>query len=322
MLAPIILFVYNRLEHTLKTVEALRKNELASESILYVFSDGPKEDATEEQKNKIVHVRNYIHTITGFKQIIIEEAPFNKGLANSVIYGVTKVINKHGKVIVIEDDIVTHPFFLRFMNDCLERYENRKDIFMIGGFNQQFHFPWWYRKDVYLAHRVCSWGWATWTDRWNKADWDVSDYAKICNDPQQQEIFNRGGDDLFPMLTDQMEGRIDSWAIRWEYCLYKHNATCLRPKKTLVNNCGFDGSGVHCGIIRSNYTADFYTNPTYGIRLPKRIKKVGTIENNFKFSINPTKEIFSPTYMYRFRRFLSQIGLYNYCKTIKRIICN
>lgn len=322
MLAPIILFTYNRPSHTRKTIEALQNNELASESILYIFADGEKENIKPEQKNDIHKVREYIHNITGFKNIIIEEAPTNKGLANSVIYGVTKIINKYGKAIVIEDDIITNPFFLHFMNDCLKVYEHREDIFMIGGFNQRFRFPWWYRKDVYLAHRVCSWGWATWKSRWDKADWEIIDYQKMYEDTQLQTTFNRGGNDLFPMLKAQMEGRIDSWAIRWEYCLYKNNATCIRPRKTLVENCGFDGSGVHCGKVREGYTASPYSCKKYNIKLPKDIRLHNCIEMKFRDTIKPVSNNSTVNFMYRFRRLLATIGLYNYCRKLKHILIN
>lgn len=319
MLAPIILFVYNRPEHTKKTVDALKKNEFASESVLYVFSDGAKEDATEEQKNKIREIRNYIHTITGFKELIIEEAPKNKGLANSVIYGVTKVINKHGKAIVVEDDIVTHPFFLRFMNECLDNYKDRDDIFMIGGYNQRFNFPWWYRKDIYLAHRVCSWGWATWKSRWDKADWAVEEYSFMCKNPKKQTLFNRGGEDLFPMLTAQMDGKIDSWAIRWEYSLYKFNAVCIRPRFSFVVNCGFDGSGVHCGKVRDNYSADMYNRKKYCISLPINIRTHKAIEIVFRNTISPVENTQNFSFMYKVRRKLNELGLYKYCRILKHL---
>lgn len=319
MLAPIILFVYNRPEHTKKTIEALKKNELASESVLYVFSDGAKDDATEEQKNKILDIRNYIHTITGFKELTIEEAPKNKGLANSVIYGVTKVINTHGKAIVVEDDIVTHPFFLRFMNECLDKYEDREDIFMVGGYNQRFKFPWWYRKDIYLAHRVCSWGWATWKSRWDMADWSVEDFPLMCKNSKAQLIFNRGGDDLFPMLKSQMEGKIDSWAIRWEYSLYKFNAVCIRPRYTLVLNCGFDGSGVHCGKVRDKYSADMYNRKKYCISLPINIRTHKAIEIVFRNTISPVETTQNFSFMYKVRRKLNELGLYKYCRILKHL---
>lgn len=282
-LAPVILFVYNRLDHTRQTVEALQKNELAAESTLYVFADGAKEDATDEQREKVQDVRNYIHSITGFKEIIIVEAPKNKGLANSVITGVTKVINKHGKVIVVEDDIVTHPFFLRFMNDCLDVYEKRHDIFMIGGFGRNIKFPLFHKNDVYLVHRSNSWGWSTWKDRWMKADWNVGDYDTMCTDIIAQEKFNRGGFDMFSLLKAQMEGRIDSWAIRWDYCMYKNNAFCVNPVKTFIRNQGLDGSGIHCGRFSTEITAPLYNKKAYSIILPPNIEANKKIEKELQY---------------------------------------
>lgn len=284
MEAPIILFVYNRLEHTKKTVAALQKNQLASESILYVFADGPKLSATEEQKQKVWDVQKYVLEITGFKDVIVETSLQNKGLANSVIYGVTKVINQHGKVIVVEDDIVTHPFFLQYMNDSLDAFYQRKDIFMIGGYNYNIKFPRYYKDDIYIVHRSCSWGWATWQDRWTKADWDVCDFELMCNSPSLQAVFNRGGGDMFPMLKAQMNGEIDSWAIRWDYCMYKNNALCVHPVKSFCYNSGFDGSGVHCGHgAKNSFTAPIYAASEYRIILNKTIKQDPSVARAFAY---------------------------------------
>lgn len=272
MKAPIVLFVYNRLEHTQQTVEALQKNQLASESKLYVFADGPKLTATEEQKQRVREVQSYIKGITGFKDVIVEVSPHNKGLANSVIAGVTKIVNLHGKVIVVEDDIVTHPFFLRYMNDCLDIYQDRQDIFMIGGFGCNIRLPLKYKEDVYVIHRACTWGWATWKECWDKADWSVSNYNKMYNDINLQEKFNRGGGDMFPMLVDQMNGKIDSWGIRWDYCMFMYDALCVYPTKTMCINVGLDGSGVHCGYMPDNYVAPMYNSGIYNISLNKNIR--------------------------------------------------
>ena len=258
MLAPIILFAYNRPNHTRQTINALQQNDLAGDSDLFVFCDGPKKTASEEQKRNINSVRQIVHDIKGFKSITIEESSQNKGLANSVIAGVTKILDKYGKVIVVEDDIITHPFFLRYMNDCLNIYQDRKDVFMIGGFNYNIRIPKDYKEDVYIVHRSCTWGWATWKDRWNKADWCVRDYQTMCNDKKAQMIFNRGGLDMFPMLQAQMEGKIDSWGIRWDYCMYKNDGGCIHPVKSLCHNCGFDGSGIHCDSLSDKYTAPLY----------------------------------------------------------------
>lgn len=280
--APIVLFVYNRPWHTQQTVEALQKNELASESILYVFADGEKANATVEQKENIAEVKRYIHSISGFKEIHIEESIVNKGLANSVISGVTKVIEKYGKVIVLEDDIVTHPFFLRFMNEALEYYENDSRIFMIGGFNSKFKIPTWYKKDVFIVHRSCSWGWGMWKDRWDLADWSVSGFDEFVSDPKQVALFNRGGNDMAPMLSDQMAGRIDSWAIRWDYCMYKYNGYCLHYRYSLAENIGFDLFGTHCANNSHLNDAASLSDDKYAIRFVKNIRPSNRIEFNFK----------------------------------------
>ena len=308
MFAPIIVFVYNRLQHTKKTIDALRKNEFAEESELYIFSDGPKMDATVEQKAKVYEVQDYIRSITGFKKIFIKTQKTNKGLANSVISGVTEIIKKYGKAIVVEDDIITHPYFLRYMNDCLDIYKERKDIYMIGGFNHNINFPWWYKKDIYLTYRSCSWGWATWKDRWDNADWEVSGYDEMLRDEKLQKLFNRGGDDNFRMLKMQMEGKMDSWCIRWDYCMFKHNAFCVLPRYSLVNNCGFDGTGVHCVGTRANYTAPFPVASSYYFKLPPQHKYSPSVEDRLmKFlRFEPAG---SEIYKHKIRRLFHMIGI-------------
>lgn len=305
MLAPIILFVYNRPEHTRKTVEALQKNELASESVLYVFADGAKPGATEEQFARIKEVRDYTGSITGFKEVHVEYSEKNKGLANSVIAGVTRILNEYGRVIVVEDDIVTHPFFLRYMNECLEIYKGRQDIFMIGGFSNNIRFPWWYRKDVYVLHRSCSWGWATWKNRWTLADWDVSDYHKMCQNEKLKKRFNRGGEDMFPMLQAQMEGEIDSWAIRWDYAMYKHNALCVRPVRALCINAGTDGSGVHCDSTNRVLNAPLYpTDIPYKLQIDKNVSVSCIIAKRFKEFNSPPKENVAKKYYVILRHYI------------------
>ena len=303
-LSPIILFVYNRLDHTRKTVEALKKNEFASDSVLYVFADGPKTSATPEQINKVNEVQEYIKNIEGFKEVHTEISVKNKGLANSVIAGVTKVVNQYGKVIVVEDDIVTHPFFLRFMNDCLNTYKDRHDIFMIGGYSRGLRMPWFYKKDIYAVHRSCSWGWATWKDRWALADWNVSDYSLMCQDISLQKKFNRGGNDMFPMLKAQMQGKIDSWAIRWDYCMYKHDALCVIPVKSMCYNIGFDGSGVHCGTIDPKEVhIEMYSAKLYDVKLPLDIRTSYLVQKRFK-ALFSKKESLTVKYIYKkFRQY-------------------
>ena len=269
-LAPIILFVYNRPEHTKKTIEALQKNHLAAESDLFIFADGARTHppapslyqieggqekvslfGKEGDLEGVASVGSYIKTITGFKSITITESPTNKGLANSVIAGVTEIIEKYGAVIVLEDDLITSPYFLTYMNDALKLFENRNDIFSISGYTYPenvMKIPETYREDAYLSLRFGSWGWGTWKNRWKQVDWELKDFNKFRKNRAMKKEFGRGGEDRSYMLISQIRGAIDSWAIRFDYAHFKNRCYNLRPTKTLVKNIGFDGSGIHCDV--------------------------------------------------------------------------
>ncbi len=246
--APIVLFVYDRPEHTRKTVEALKNNSLASESELFIFSDASK---NEESLENVKKVREYIKTISGFKSVSIKESVKNKGLANSIISGVTEIIDEYGKIIVLEDDLITSVNFLEYMNGALNFYEENRKIWSISAYNLPIEIPENYNKEIYLSPRACSWGWATWKDRWGKNDWEVGDYSQFISDKKQQKLFNRGGNDMVDMLKDQMEGKIDSWAIRWCYSQFKDESYCIYPVVSKVQNIGMDGTGVHCNRSKS-----------------------------------------------------------------------
>lgn len=242
-LAPIVLFVFNRPEHTRKTIESLKKNPLSIESELFVFSDGPR---NKNDVSDVEAVRAVIDTIDGFKTINVRKQSKNRGLADSVITGVSEVIGMYGKVIVVEDDLQFSPHFLDYMNKALDHYENDPRIFSIGGYSPPLDIPKGYTMDSYLSYRCCTWGWATWFDRWNKVDWGVKDFDGFINDQQSVERFNRGGDDMSQILKLQMAGKISSWGIRWDYAHFKNDAYCFRPNYSIVGNTGNDGSGVHC----------------------------------------------------------------------------
>jgi Glycosyl transferase family 2 len=243
--APVILFVYNRPEHTRLTVEALQRNTGAQAIDLYIFSDGPKGNHHAES---VKQVRAYLPAISGFKSVRIVERESNMGLAASIIAGVTGILQTSPSCIVLEDDMVTSPNFLEFMNSALTTYQQRQDVFSVTGYNYPLPIPADYPEDAYLSYRGSSWGWGTWSDRWNKVDWAVSDYAEFSADTQAQELFARAGNDLPGMLKMQMDGKLDSWAIRFDYAHHKHDAYCLHAIKSKVQNIGFDGSGVHCAV--------------------------------------------------------------------------
>ena len=241
-LAPIVLFVYNRISHTKKTVDALKNNDLARDSHLIVVSDGAK---SENEMNSVKDVREFIKTIKGFKSINIIERDRNFGLSASVIDGINQVFNLYDRIIAIEDDVITAPTFLSFMNKSLEYYQHNKTIFSVSGYPYPIKIPDSYNKDVFISYRASSWGWGTWKDRWEKVDWAVKDFTSFIKDKEAQKLFNRAGEDSTPMLKAQMLGEIDSWAIRWSYSHFKNKAYCLLPTNPLCKNIGTDNSGTH-----------------------------------------------------------------------------
>ncbi len=244
-LAPTVVFVHNRPRHTIKTLTALEHNDLARESELFIFSDGPR---TPNDRSKVAEVRKIIRAGYQFKNISIVENTTNRGLSGSIISGVREVVEEYGRVIVLEDDLVTSPHFLRFMNQALDFYQSKCQVFSISGFNlprSVMKIPVDYNADVYFNPRSSSWGWATWKDRWQLADWEVEQYERFLTDRNMQKGFNRGGDDLTSMLVDQMEGRVDSWSIRWSFSHFTNHAVAVYPVISYVDNIGRDGSGTH-----------------------------------------------------------------------------
>ncbi|MFL5958793.1 MAG: glycosyltransferase family 2 protein [Gaiellaceae bacterium] len=248
--APIVLFTYDRPVHTRQTLDALSSNEGARESDLLVYSDGPK---TADREESVRAVRDCLRSVAGFKSVTVVEREENLGLANSVIAGVTETLQSSPLVIVMEDDLLTSTDFLAFVNAALDTYENRPDIFSVTGYNYPLEIPSTYGEDAYLSYRSSSWGWGTWQDRWSQVDWSVADYDAFERDAQAQELFRRGGDDLPQMLELQMSGKLDSWSIRFDYAHYRHDAFCLHPVISKVQNIGFDGSGAHCGDDSDGY---------------------------------------------------------------------
>lgn len=236
--APIVLFTYKRLGTLKKTIVALSANSLAASSDLIVYSDGSK---SSNDDVIVAEIREYLKTITGFKSITIHESPTNKGLANSIIEGVSDVIEQYGKVIVLEDDLVCSPNFLNYMNSALDFYKEEAKIFSIAGFSIPINCS-HSDSDIYFTLRSSSWGWATWKDRWSAIDWEVQDYAVFKDDKTLRSNFNKMGSDISQMLDRQMEGKINSWAIRWCYHQFRNNLFSVHPLVSKVVNIGFNSS--------------------------------------------------------------------------------
>jgi hypothetical protein len=248
-LAPICLFVYKRLSETRQTVESLQENFLAGESELFIFSDGYK---NENDIDKVNQVREYIKTISGLKKITIFESPTNNGLANSIIAGVTQIIERYGKVIVLEDDLILSVNFLVYMNHALNFYKREEKIFSISGYSDRVNVEKKYKYDIYFLERSHSWGWATWKNRWETIDWEIKDFAKFRASKQQQKAFNKYGSELSDMLKFAKEGKVNSWFIRFVYNQFRQNRLTVYPLLSKVYNNGFHNDATHCFVYNTN----------------------------------------------------------------------
>lgn len=289
MLAPVVLFTYNRYKHTKSTIEALGKNPLARKSDLYIFVDYIDDEQKRVQCQPLYTFLDDEAWKNKFKQVNITYAKSHKGLANSVINGVSQIMNKYGKVIVLEDDIVTIPSFLQFMNECLDYYEDDLRVWSISGYAFPCDLLYQQKEELYLGYRASSWGWATWKNRWDLVDWQVTDYRTFKYNVFKRALFNRGGCDASFMLDRQMNGEIDSWAIRWCYSQYRQKMYTVYPTQTFVKNNGMDGSGTHFvsegGSIAPTNDSNMQeiANANTGYKLKKLYKDRKTLRIVYRF---------------------------------------
>lgn len=253
--APIIIFAFNRLDALKNTVASLLLNSESAKSDLFVFVDGPREHKVGE-KEKVQDVQDYVKNITGFKEVHYTFSHVNKGLANSVISGVSETLKLYEKVIVVEDDLYVSRSFLRFMNEMLIKYEKDERIMQVSGYGCKLTRIGKYPYDAYINERAHSWSWATWKNRWNSVDWEVSDFKELSNSKRLQNKFNKRGSDLYGMLKGYMEKRNNSWYIRFNYSMYKQNRYSVMPIKSLVRNDGFGNEATNCKSY-NRYKVDF-----------------------------------------------------------------
>ncbi len=242
-LAPIALFVYNRPQHTQRTLKFLQQNELAEESRLFIFSDGAKGLQDEE---KVAEVRSIIKKIDGFKSVRIFEKKENSGLANSVIDGVTKLINDYGQVIVFEDDLVSSPHTLTYFNDALERYRNEEKIMHIGAY--MYPLPTKNLPQSFFFRAATSWGWATWERAWKNFEPNIDTLISQFDQKKRAAFSIDNTMNFWKQMQEFKKGKNNSWAIRWYASIFLKGGLTLNPSQSLVNNIGHDGTGVHSGI--------------------------------------------------------------------------
>lgn len=240
--SPILLFVYNRPPHTRQLIESLQANKEAAESPLIIYSDAARDDAA---RAAVEEVRQFIHSISGFGSVEIIERTENWGLAQNIIDGVSTQIERYGRVIVLEDDLLVAPYFLRFMNDALDLYEDEPRIGHIQAcdFTQDATLP-----DTFLIKWTGSWGWATWKRAWKHFNPDGKALLQQLEERKLTRTFDFNGTYRFTrMLRRQTEGKNNSWAIRWNASLFLADILSLNVGRSLVQNNGFDGTGTNCG---------------------------------------------------------------------------
>jgi hypothetical protein len=264
--SPVALFVYKRPVHTIRVLEKLANNMLANQSDLIVFSDAAKE---KEDRDAVNEVRKIVKNAKGFRSVEVIERSENKGLAGSIIEGVSEIINKHKKIIVLEDDLLTSPFFLKYINTALDLYEEETDVISVHG----YLYPLKVRvPDTFFIRGADCWGWGTWQRGWKLFEKDTSKLLIEIKKRNLKHDFDMGGCvNNMRMLRKQSNGKINSWAIRWHASAYLQNKLTLYPGKSLINNIGFGPSSTH--------TTD---NDYFGVNLSAEsinVKKIPTIEN-------------------------------------------
>ena len=285
--APIVLFTYNRPIHTLETLKALKENFLINDTELYIYCDAPKINATLEDIKKNEEVRKIISEINWAKNTHLVIREKNWGLANNIIDGVTNIVNMHGTVIVLEDDIITSTYFLKYMNDALKLYEQENSVLSIGAYNY-FSNP-SDINDTLFIRTPDTWGWATWKSRWSLFESNGSFLMKQLKEKKLLHKFNLDGAFCFErMLDKQIKGLNSSWAIRWQALAMLNNTFTLYPKLSLTKNIGFDDAGTHTNSINDSiYSNNIFTQNEVKVQ---KIK-IEILETNYQLYRKATKNV-------------------------------
>jgi hypothetical protein len=260
-LSPIVLFTYLRLESLKQAINALANNSLAIDSDLIIFSDGSK---SKNDGLMVKEVRAYLKTIQGFKSVTIHESSSNKGLAASIIQGVSDVLKVYPSAIILEDDLISSRNFLEFMNLALEYYHDKPEILAISGFSPTIKGL--REEEVYFTHRASSWGWACWEDRWSKIDWKCEYYHEFKHSATLKSKFNEMGSDMSLMMKRQMEGELNSWAIRFCFHQFQYQLFSVHPAISKIQNIGLSdelATNTYQKYIRYSSTLDHSGNNSF-----------------------------------------------------------
>jgi GT2 family glycosyltransferase len=239
-LAPIALFVYNRPEHTRRTLTFLQKNQLAENSRLFIFADGAR---TEADKPRVEQVRQILDDITGFKSVKIIASETNLGLAESIIRGVTQLTQEYGKVIVFEDDLLSSSYTLQYFNEALDRYEHEEQVMHVGAYMYDLKDP--SLPETFFYRAATSWGWATWGRAWKYFEPNIDTLMSQFDQEKIHQFSIESSMNFWKQMLQFKSGKNNSWAIRWYASIFLKGGLTLNPSRSLIQNIGHDGSGVH-----------------------------------------------------------------------------
>lgn len=275
-LAPVVLFVYNRPDHTRRTLQALSENRLAAASTLHVFCDGPAADASAEAVGLVEQVRKVVRERPWCGTVVVHERDINLGLAPSIRTGVDTILDQHDRVIVLEDDIETSPGFLEYMNHALDAYDDRDQVLHVSGYlprtSYQSLLP-----EIFLARHMSCWGWATWRKSWTQARWNAAELMEeLDKSPGGRHGFDLGGAaDFSRHLEANLKGELHTWAVFWAVSIYLADGLCLFPGRSLVRNTGTDRSGEHFRTDESHRYAVSLADSVAVTSLPNRESRRG-----------------------------------------------
>lgn len=288
MKTPILLVTFNRPLHTSETIKAL---SVQHPELVYVFQDGPRKNNKADEQN-CMQVREVVEKMIDWPcELHTYYSDKNRGCRDAIIYAISEVLKSHESVIVVEDDIITSPAFLSYMSKALEYYKDRKSVFSISGHShspERFRVPDDYVYDVFASPRLFNWGWATWRDRWEQADWSFSYYDEFLKHGEEIRAFCRGGDDLLPMLVEEHEGHSSAWDIQFAFAHFANHAVSIVPCISYTHNIGMDGSGTHCydakaagfdiSVLNQNKNPRFLDNLYFDARIINALYSVFTFK--------------------------------------------
>ena len=276
--SPIILFCYKRLDTLTRCITSLQKCPESEFSDLVIFADWAAKDSDIE---KVLAVRQFLPSITGFKSIEIIERSENLGVDFNIIEGIKEMSIRFNQFIVVEDDLEVASDFLSFLNISLNTYAGNTEILTVTAFNFIDKIPKNYHYDAYFAKRSCPWGWATWSDKIKKVDWAIEDKEIFLQSRKVQNLFNEWGSDRSNMLTKTLQGKIRAWDIRLDYHQFKAGSCTLYPVYTLVENIGFGGNDASNTFGYNRFKTKLKFRSIQNLRLPEIIIFNKSISRNF-----------------------------------------